>query len=111
MTERWFTEPRLDLGGKSTEAIVKQALDRLADIRMAKMPANDQAAAINGDAVDNARDALEQLMVDGAFCVVAKAAGLDPIGLLRDFEARRFDAIAADLEIIIAVGRTIKKRV
>lgn len=105
MTAQWFTRARLDLGGVSTETIAQQALDCLAGIGVAA-PGDDEAASMRGRGIDGARYALDHLLADPAFCVVAQAAGFEPDGLRGEFDACRFDAVATDLRIIMSVGRT-----
>lgn len=105
MSANWFTQPRLDLGGASTEDIITQALDCLACIGVAA-PGDDEAIAMRGHGIDGARYALDPLTADPAIGVVAHAAGLAPAGLRSDFDAGRFDGVSADLQIIISVGRT-----
>ncbi len=104
MSANWFTQPRLDLGGASTEDIITQALDCLACIGVAA-PGDDEAVAMRGRGIDDARRALDRLIADPAFCIVAQEAGLDPAGLRRVFGTERFDAVAIVLRIIIVVGR------
>lgn len=108
MTSQWFDQARLDLGGLSTEAAVQQALQLFADIAMTPTAGDAEAEikAMRGHAIEAAGYALDHLIADPAFCVVAKAAGLDPSGLQSSFKVGQFDAVAADLDIIISVGRT-----
>lgn len=105
MTDRWFTQPRLDLGGVSTEDIITQALDCLGGIGVAA-PGDDDDVSMRGHGIDGAGYALDHLLADAAFCVVAQAAGLDAAGLRRPFDDGRFGAVSSDLRFIIAVGRT-----
>lgn len=100
----WFTQPRLDLGGVSTEDIINQALDCLARIDVAHL-GDDDVVAMRGHAIEGARYALDRLILDPAFGVIAHAAGLDATGLQRPFDAGRFDDVCADLRRIVAVGR------
>ncbi len=106
MSAGWFTQPRFDLGGASTEGIITHVLDCLACIGVAA-PDDDDAIAMSAHGIEGARDALDHLIADAAICVVAHAADLAPAGLQRAFDAGRFDAISADLSLIIEVGRTV----
>ncbi|MEE3504516.1 hypothetical protein [Acidiphilium acidophilum] len=104
MNANWFTQPRFDLGGASTEDIARQALDCLVDIGVA-VPDDAESVSMRGHGIDDARHALDRLIADPAFCIVAQEAGLDPAGLRRVFDTERFDAVAIVLRIIIVVGR------
>jgi len=104
MSENWFTQPRLDLGGLSTEDIARHALDCLVNIGVA-VPDDAESVSMRGHGIDDARHALDRLIADPAFCIVAQEAGLDPAGLRRVFDTERFDAVAIVLRIIIVVGR------
>lgn len=99
----WFTQPRYDLAGASTQDIIARALDCLMGVGAAS-PGDALAASMRGHAIDGARFALDDLVTDPPFGVVVRAVGLDPAGLLRAFDAGRFDAVRADLNQIIAVG-------
>lgn len=105
MNANWFTQPRLDLGGLSTEDICRHAIDCLGRIGVAA-PGDDEAVSMRGHGIEGARYALDPLTADPAIGVVAHAAGLAPAGLQRAFDAGRFDAVSDDLRIIISVGRT-----
>jgi predicted RNA methylase len=102
----WFTQPRLDLGGASTLDAIRQALDCLARITIAHL-GDDDVVAMRGHAIKGARYALDRLILDPPFGVVAHAAGLDPTGLQHAFDAGRFDDVCADLRRIIGVGRAV----
>jgi len=106
MSANWFTQPRLDLGGASTEDIITQALDCLSCIGVAA-PGDDEAIAMRGHGIEGARYALDHLIADAAIGVVTHAAGLASAGLRQAFDAGRFDAVSADLRLIISVGRTV----
>ena len=107
MNGNWFTQPRLDLGGLSTEDIGRHALDSLGRIGVAA-PGDDEAISMRGHGIEGARYALDPLIADPAFCVVARAAGVDAAGLWCAFDAGRFDAVSDDLRIIISAGRTVE---
>ena len=107
MSTNWFNQPRLDLGGASTEGIITQGLDCLACISV-EAPGDDEAVAMRWHGIEGARYALDHLLTDAATGVVAQAAGLTPAGLLRAFDTKRFAAVSADLRLIIAIGRTIE---
>lgn len=71
----WFTQPRLDLGGASTEDIITQAIDCCENIGVAA-PGDDDAVSMRGHGIEGARYALDHLIADAAIGVVAHAAGV-----------------------------------
>ncbi|MGC9271448.1 hypothetical protein [Acidiphilium sp.] len=106
MTTEWFTQPRLDLGGASTEDIITRAIDCFENIGGAAL-GDDNAASMRGHGIEAARDALDHLIADPAFCVIVKAADLDPTSLRGVFDTERFGIVANFLHLIVVVGRTV----
>ncbi len=106
MSTNWFTQPRFDLGGASTEDIIIRAIDCFETISVAA-PGNDNAASMGGHGIEGARDALDHLIADPAFCVIMKATNLDPAGLRGVFVTERFGIVADFLRLMILVGRTV----
>ncbi len=101
----WFTQPRFDLGGASTQDIITRVRDLAMEVGPA-WPDADPDQSLRSHAIEGARFALNDFLADPAAVVVLRGADLDPAILRSSFEAGRFDVLCIDLDHVITVGLT-----
>lgn len=107
MIAGWFTQPRADLNGDSTDQVVARAIELVETIPAPVSYDDDaEAFALRGHAIEGARYQIDDLANDPPFRAVADDAGVRLRTIMCNLIAERLDLVRADLERIKSHGCT-----